>query len=760
MTTPIVNSSNTPIVEQGINFKKKQQHQSNNDAKLKKMDTKNSCNFFKGKMIEIVEGFSNGLENNSSNAVTNTTQILNKADEMMASQKIQELKQYQDEYNTVLEQYNNSKNKLVDDTVNIMKSIEDANKESNMYSNVYVNSVVNDAKDTYVGCYIDNSSDKAMTGVSPLTGKPVGFDQCKQNAIDNGFKYFGIQNENDCYVSNDLATTQKYGEPVYPIAIWASNTYTKTANYLSMTDEGYLNVYNPSGVVIYQTTGNPTCRNGGRIVPDTASATYGLNCNSKMLYADCPGGQSNGQMYHVPNGNATTLFQQGLIKHATQDSFTMIANEGWDNNIDPAFCCAKYLDINYQCGNDKFVNQSVSPGSSINIDCSAKVASCKFKAELTDNGNFRIIQGTNENSITEIWNSNTSSNATDKLPHPLSIATQGKYGTPFLLPNQTLYSNEWIGSADGSLQLVMQGDGNAVLYKWTKKEMCRTNTAGHMVGIAGETVNAVYELDKQGDPSVMGKVGYLNGIGMINEYPSSMINNDTRTIPEKKQYKMMMDFDSAGNDIRNFEFTDKTECETACNNDTSCGGFVINGAQCILKNVNMYPNSEKQEYIGSGYELHYLIHPPQVNNNESCSKKLIGVDSNTWNDYKKGQSMTSDTTCGLKKKITPQEIESEKLRERLAELADKILETNSNLESLGVQMNYQMGIDKKVLDNNMEQYKKVSKKYNAYTGPGMRNINGIVNDSKITVSSNNSVYILWSILAIVFIIITILLIKK
>ena len=122
--------------------------------------------------------------------------------------------------------------------------------------------------------------------------------------------------------------------------------------------------------------------------------------------------------------------------------------------------------------------------------------------------------------------------------------------------------------------------------------------------------------------------------------------------------------------------------------------------------------------------------------------------------------MTSDTTCGLKKKITPQEIESEKLRERLAELADKILETNSNLESLGVQMNYQMGIDKKVLDNNMEQYKKVSKKYNAYTGPGMRNINGIVNDSKITVSSNNSVYILWSILAIVFIIITILLIKK
>ena len=62
----------------------------------------------------------------------------------------------------------------------------------------------------------------------------------------------------------------------------------------------------------------------------------------------------------------------------------------------------------------------------------------------------------------------------------------------------------------------------------------------------------------------------------------------------------------------------------------------------------MYPNSEKQEYIGSGYELHYLIHPPQVINNESCSKKIIGIDSNKWNDYKKGQQMTPKTTCGLK----------------------------------------------------------------------------------------------------------------
>lgn len=747
--TTILNTNNTPIINQGLDFKKKQ---SINDIKLKKKGRKNSCNFF--------EGFSNGLENNSSNAVTNTTQILNKADELLASQKIKELKDYQNEFNTVLEQYNNSKNGLLDHTTNMIKTIDQFNKESDLYSNVYVDSVVNDVNETYMGCYIDKPTDKTMTGLSPLTGKPVGFNQCKQNAIDNGFKYFGIQNENECYVSNDLATTQKYGEPVYPVPIWSSNTSTGTANYLSITDEGYLNVYNPFGVVIYQTTGNPTCRNGGRIIPDTASATYGLNCNSKMVNADCPGVPSNGQMYHVPNGNATAIFQQGLFKHAYEDSFTMIANEGWNYNIDPAVCCAKTLDINYQCGNDQFVNKTVSVGSNINIDCSAKVATCKFKLELNDNGNLRIMQGTNENSITEIWTSNTSSNATDKSPHPGTIATQGKYGTPFLLPNQILYTDEWVGSVDGSLQLIMQTDGNAVLYKWVKKESCISNTLGHMTGVAGETVNAVYELDKQGDPSVLGKVGYLNGVGIINEYPSSMISNDIYKIPENKQYKIIMDSDSNGNDIRAFEFTDKIECETACNNDSSCGGFVINGTRCILKNVNMYPNSEKQEYIGSGYELHYLIHPPQVINNESCSKKIIGIDSNKWNDYKKGQQMTPKTTCGLKKLITPQEIESEKLREKLSELADKILETNLTLETLGIQMNYQMGIDKKVLDNNMEQYKKVSKKYNAYTGPGMRNLNEIVNDSKITVSSNNSVYILWSILAIVFIIITILLIKK
>jgi len=68
---------------------------------------------------------------------------------------------------------------------------------------------------TYVGCYNDNATSPAMTGAN---GGSAAFsvDTCQQYAIQNGYKYYGLQGGNagssKCFVSNSLQASQKYGE--------------------------------------------------------------------------------------------------------------------------------------------------------------------------------------------------------------------------------------------------------------------------------------------------------------------------------------------------------------------------------------------------------------------------------------------------------------------------------------------------------------------------------------------------------------------
>ena len=61
---------------------------------------------------------------------------------------------------------------------------------------------------TYVGCYGDNFSSRAMI---PLVGKIVSISDCYNLAINANYQYFGLQYGNQCYGSNDMQVSTKYG---------------------------------------------------------------------------------------------------------------------------------------------------------------------------------------------------------------------------------------------------------------------------------------------------------------------------------------------------------------------------------------------------------------------------------------------------------------------------------------------------------------------------------------------------------------------
>jgi len=220
------------------------------------------------------------------------------------------------------------------------------------------------------------------------------------------------------------------------------------------------------------------------------------------------------------------------------------------------------------------------------MDCTDVIATCQFYLILQDDGNMCIYRGTGPNDNKGlIWQSQTNGQQFTR-GNPKSLATLGKYGRNYMRVGEYLNPNEWIGSTNGSLKLVMQSDGNLILYTSELSPGCN-NKAGKMYGV--QWVNAVYKLNEMGNAGVLGKVGYIDDDSKLREYPVSMLtySND---------YIVYQGADTGGNDIKSLQIADQKGCETECNKNNECAAYVYQPTTktCWLKNMSVYPRGDKQ----------------------------------------------------------------------------------------------------------------------------------------------------------------------
>ena len=484
-------------LRQGLKFKKYQNKIAKNVEK-------------KNLLFEGFQGLQGNLSMNDEHATTstalkNTHNLISQTDANVTSQ-VKELRDLQNKFKTLLDQYNGSNGSLNNAIKDYVKNSVGKNNKN---TNVYVNSVANNVKDNYLGCYADTEN-RAMTGTASLSGQYVSYEQCKQSAVDGAFKYFGLQDfqsENQsgwCSTSNDLDATKQYGESFNfnPTAIWSSST-TGQGNSVSLTQMGTLVIKDSNGTILFTSPNAPIeCVMGGGI--NSINATYGANCN----------GSNN---WSVQNGNATSSVttstnSDGLI------SANYVVGAGMS---DVAVGCPKAFDISYKCGNiDKNGHiDGEAGGRNFLLDCTNEFNQCKFSLVLQSDGNMCIYKNGSTNAV---WA--TMTNGKQRAPNPTWVASKGKYGVNMLTTGQILGSGEWIGSVDGSLKLMMQEDGNLVLYTSNPQINCVKGSNGSMYG--GGWANAVYELDKVGIPGVMGKVGYIDDDSKLSEYPVSMFTID------------------------------------------------------------------------------------------------------------------------------------------------------------------------------------------------------------------------------------------
>jgi hypothetical protein len=575
------------------------------------------------------------------------------------------------------------------------------------------------------------------------------FDKCQKYAIENEYQYFGLQDVQPdgtaaCLVSNDYERTIGYGDAskqVIPILLWSSNTATDENNTMQIEGSGRMTIYDMNSRSIFNSNGgDPICKNWGTLMVD--SATYGGNCKA-------------------PIGNGTKKVGFDLGCNWSRSCSIPISNNTFG---DPNPGCAKSFDAAYKCGGKSFTkNLSSAEGQTMILDCGDYMnTECQYYLILQDDCNMCLYRGKDPSDQKNgIWMSNT--NGKQKGANPDWVASKGKYGRNYMKTGETLSADQWIGSNDGSIRLMMQKDGNLVLYTSETKLGCSVKN-----NITSGTgwVNAVYKVDPTGNRNLLGKMAYIDDEANLREYPASLLT-------KSNQYQLIDNADSLGNDIQETKTTTGNQgCIDACNTNKDCSGFVYQpkGNLCYLKNNGMYPNGKKQFYPNSGIILG--VRKPQIGSsvNSSCNKDIVDIDTIKYNNYTKGSPMTTDAKCGTSI-VTSEDISN------LTKIQNNTLSVDKKIQGQGTQLYNEYNNNNDLiltnsdqLNENIDMYKETDNKIKSQLNfsdnkEGMENIdknkinmndiNSMLSDTDIKLLQENYSYIFWSILAIGILTVTI-----
>lgn len=415
-----------------------------------------------------------------------------------------------------------------------------------------------------------SDADRAMIWNTASIGY-TSYGECEKYAVNNDFQYFGQQDVQPdgtaaCLVSNDYDRTVGYGDASKQVTgspIWSSNTTGQTYT-MQVSGLGKMLIYDISTAIVFNSNADDAgCINWGTLTIDTA--TYGGNVNSSTYGGNCT-------TTSVPIGNVTDKIANDCNIKETCSIPISAAILG-----DSAPWCPKSFDVAYKCGGNPYsrnLNPTEAEGQTMILDCKDYIqTTCLFFIILQDDGNMCLYKGKDPSDQKEVvWAAGT--NGKQKNANPDWEASKGKYGRNYMTNGETLVQDEWIGSNDGSIKLIMQTDGNLVLYTSETKSGCSVKdnkTYG------SSWVNAVYKIDPIGNKSSLGKVSYIDEESRSREYPSSLLSYSN-------EYQLLNDFDSTGNDIQQFETSNKeTGCIDACNANNDCAGFFINLAQiCVI----------------------------------------------------------------------------------------------------------------------------------------------------------------------------------
>jgi hypothetical protein len=603
--------------------------------------------------------------------------------------------------------------------------------------NIFVNQFLpENTEPTYMGCYATNSANNNMTfiGGSPISTKQsngsYSYDDCEQAAITSGNRYFALQNVNTstnlgyCAVSNIKPRITQFGTSQVPnktITLWSSKLLDKQiGNTATLDGGGALQIINSDGKSVFSTPlprsvkieSNPYI---GCFTANNLDNVSQIGEKYKYTSDECMDAATDQNAMYVGYGGAT---RGNKIKHC------LIFND---------LKSAQMNGISNKCikpnGGNKAVAVYATDNSNSNGNC--------FLI-LQDDGNMAIYRGTGPNDNQGlIWSTKT--NGKQQQANPQMAASKGKYGKNWIASGSTLAAGDFISSKNGNLALVMQSDGNLVLYTYEMETNCKKMSDGTMGGGLG--ANAAYDIGKKAVSGNMGAVGYIDSNSNLYTYPST---NKQYTNAYETTFKGL---DTKGNDIPRSAFGNTTieKCQTACNKKPKCAGFVTNAAgnYCWLKTSGMYPfgGSSSPNVDRNIYVRGIKPSKPPV----GVSSNTTTTDSVTYQNYINNGVIGSQ--YGLANATNLQKQELEQLQSRMNLLSSQITELTNKFQGGSIEAANQSTTNNSGIDKYLKDIKTTNSKIGDVDGENNGNIHNILKDSDIVVLQKNYDYLFWSILA-------------
>jgi hypothetical protein len=559
-----------------------------------------------------------------------------------------------------------------------------------------------------------NNPKPSMTNVGQMN-----FEQCQTYSVNSGNKFFGLQSVantgvGNCMTSNDLAGSQINGQAInyQANALWTSNTTGNNPGSTVSFNNGSITVLNSSGASVFSTP-NTTKQ------PSTYVGCYGDKSKRAMTMYD--GGK---QKYNNATCQQAAKSQKAAYYGLQNSTSGQNAQCFTSNSLSQT---QKY-GVAKNC--TKISDGSWSGGGWSNAVYGTSTPTPNYFLILLDDGNMCIYLGSGPSDNQGfIWQSKT--NGKQKTPNPNFAATKGKFGKNWIPSSSTLSPGDFIGSTNGSTYLIMQSDGNLVLYTSTTSGKC-SSFGGKNVG--AQDVNALYQIVAMGNKASIGKLAYIDQDSKRYSYPMNNTNFSN-------SYTSYTGIDSPGNDIAGASYGNATveKCQTTCNSNTKCAGFAFSNNVCYPKTSSMFPNGTMQ--VNKNVNL-YTRNKAPINPPVGVPGTVVNIDSIMYDNYKNGGNIGK--SYGLANATSTQKQQLEQLQSKLNLLTSQINGYTNKFSSGTDSLNSQSSKNLKGLGDYLTDFEKTNKNIKNFNAS---NIENILSDSDITVLQKNYDYLFWSILA-------------
>lgn len=582
--------------------------------------------------------------------------------------------------------------------------------------NVFVNQMISNPTASYQGCYADNSTTPLMT----LIDSSYNYQQCQQSAVTGGYKYFSLQNTDStsstgsCYVSNSSKSTSLGNGYIATnqIPLWSSNTSGQNGNS-AIFQNGSINVNNASDASIFATPNNTKH-------PSNYIGCYADKSNRAMTaYNSGKRPYTNATCQQAAESIGATYY--GLQDSSTGKNAQCFTSSNLSN--------AKKYGLAKNC--TKIKDGSWSGGGWSNALYQTSTPSSSYFLVLQDDGNMCIYLGSSpSDNQGAVWCSMT--NGKQQQSNPNMVATKNKFAQNWMPDGSILYPGEFLSSTSGNLALVMQTDGNLVLYTYTNALNCSKMSDGNTGGGVG--ANAIYNLNGVGFKQILSSLGFIDDDSNIHNYPSTNATfSNTYT---------QFSGNSSGNDIQGASYGSSTieKCQQTCNANKLCAGVVFDKTNntCYPKTSAMYPNSS---LTNDNNKTTFVRGKMPLNPPTGVSNSTNNVDTITYKNYVNGGTLKP--SYGLTNATSAQKQELDQLQTKLNLLSSQITNLTNKYDSGSATAINQ---SKKNV-NGIKDYLQGVISTNDKIVHFDNNAENMLNDSDITVLKHNYDYLFWSILA-------------